>query len=107
MNPAYQPLEDRVLLKEIKRTELEKTEAGVLIADLAHKTIEATVVAVGPGRYASENGAFISTVLGKNDTVLIGVGSGLPLTLDMGNGREDFLLMREADILLFVKKASA
>jgi co-chaperonin GroES (HSP10) len=100
----YIPIEDRVLLKEIKRTELEKTEEGIIISDLAQKTSEAIVASVGPGRYATETGVFMPTSLGKNDTVLIAKGSGLPLTLDIGNGREDFLLMREADILLFIKK---
>lgn len=103
---TYQPLEDRVLLKEIKLTELEKTESGVLITDLARKTTEAKVISVGPGRYAMETGVFVNTVLGSGDTVLIGIGTGLPLTLDIGNGREDFVLMREADVLMFVKKAA-
>lgn len=101
----YMPLEDRILLQEIKKTELEKTDSGVLLTDLSKKVSEAKVIAAGPGIYARETGVFMPTSLAKGDIALIVYGAGLPLTLDMGNGREDFTLLREGDILMFVKKS--
>lgn len=105
MNNKYQPLEDRCLVRENKKVENEVTEGGLIVPDsVSRKIREGEIYAIGGGRYATESGAFMPTVLAKGDVVLFGENTGTPLTLETENGREDLLLFRESDILLLVKK---
>jgi chaperonin GroES len=102
---TYSPLEDRVLVRPIVSKEPEKTDGGLFIPTSAKKEVAyGEVVSVGPGRYASETGTFMPTVLGKGDTILYGIGNGMPVSIENGEGREEVLLMREPDILLLVSK---
>lgn len=102
----YQPLEDRILIKPIKQTEPETTNAGLII-DMKKKEVgEGVVHAVGNGRFASENGAFLENVLRKGDTVLYGLNVGMPLDVpDETGAKVEMRLMRESDILLLIKKS--
>lgn len=114
----YTPIGDKVLIKPFEQ-EVVKEEIGskiiqhggeigdgtlVKAATVASPTVKGEVCRIGPGLYATETGVFMPTTLFKGDIVLIGKGSGLPMTLDIGNGREDFLLLRETDILIFVER---
>jgi chaperonin GroES len=91
-----QPLSDRVVVKA--QDAEEKTASGLFIPDSAkEKPQRGTVIAVGPGRV--ENGTKIDTSVKAGDVVLYGKYSGTEVTLD----GEEYLIMRETDILGIVK----
>lgn len=102
----FSPLEDRVLIKPIKKSEEEKTSGGIIIADTVKKEVtEGIVVAVGVGRYAYETGNWIPTVLGVGDKVLYGTNQGLQIEIpNEDGGKDECRLMREGDCLLLVSK---
>ena len=86
------PLSDRVLVQPEPAED--KTESGIIIPDSAkEKPQEGTVVAAGPGKV--ENGTKIDMSVAEGDKVLYGKYSGTEITLD----GEEYLIMREADIL--------
>jgi|TARA_B100000780_G_scaffold141597_1_gene99119 chaperonin GroES len=85
------PLADRVLVEPLEAET--KTASGIIIPDSAkEKPQKGNVVAVGPG--TKENPVTVKT----GDTVLYGKYSGTELKLE-GN---DYLIMRESDILAIV-----
>lgn len=89
---AIKPLSDRVLVQPDGAEE--KTSSGIIIPDTAkEKPQRGTIVAVGDGRY--ENGTKIDMIVKKGDKVLYGKYAGTELALD----GEDYLIMRESDIL--------
>ncbi|MCH8494153.1 MAG: co-chaperone GroES [Balneolales bacterium] len=89
---SIKPLGDRVLVRPDVAEE--KTASGIIIPDTAkEKPQRGTIVAAGPGKY--ENGTKIDMSVKEGDTVLYGKYSGTELNLD----GEDFLIMRESDIL--------
>lgn len=103
----FEPLEDRVLILPIKKTESEKTAAGIITDTIKKEIRQGEVVAVGPGRYAGETGNFMPTLLHKGDLVIIGVESGLPISVPRENGVVDeCVILREADVLILVSKKS-
>ena len=76
----------------------EKTKGGIIIPDTAkEKPLEATVVAVGNGRYA-DDGKLRPLEVKKGDKILIGKYSGTEIKLD---GIEH-LILREEDILAVI-----
>ncbi len=86
------PLSDRVLVQPEPAEE--KTSSGIIIPDTAkEKPQQGTVVAAGPGKV--ENGTKIDMSVAEGDKVLYGKYSGTEITLD----GEEYLIMREADIL--------
>ncbi len=89
---SIKPLADRVVVRPEPAEE--KTASGLFIPDTAkEKPQRGTIVAVGPGRV--ENGAKIDMTVKEGDTVLYGKYSGTEISLDS----EDYLIMRESDIL--------
>ena len=90
-NVTIKPLADRVLVEPM---EAETTTAsGIIIPDTAkEKPQTGTVVAVGPGTKDE------SMTVSVGDQVLYGKYAGTELKLD-GN---DYLIMRESDILAIV-----
>ncbi len=101
----YECLEDRCLVRPIKKTELETTDSGIVIPDTVKKDVrEGIVIACGPGRYAGETGLQIPTILGKGDHVLYGASQGLPIEIMTESGKEEVLIMRESDCLLVIFK---
>lgn len=102
---SYQPLEDRVIVKEIKKTDPETTAGGIITDMVKKPTKEGEVVSVGVGRYATETGAFMPTVLHKGDIVLYGAEHGMPIDIpNTEGGKDQCVLMREGDILIFIGK---
>jgi chaperonin GroES len=92
------PLADRVLVKPIEMAEVKK--GGIIIPDTAkEKPQEGQVVEVGPGR-TTEDGKKIPMEVKKGDTVLYGKYSGSEVHVD----DDDYLIMRESDILAIVSK---
>ena len=85
------PLADRVLVEPMAAET--KTASGIIIPDTAkEKPQKGKVVAVGPGTKDEQMTVSIG------DTVLYGKYSGTELKLE-GN---DYLMMRESDILAIV-----
>ena len=87
------PLNVRILVKRLEGEE--KTAGGIIIPDSAkEKPAEGEVVAVGPGKL-NEAGARVAMDVAVGDRVLFSKYGGTEVKLD----GEDFLIMREDDIL--------
>jgi chaperonin GroES len=87
------PLNDRILVKRLEGEE--KTSGGIIIPDSAkEKPAEGEIVAVGPGK-RTEAGDRVAIDLAVGDRVLFSKYGGTEVKLD----GEDFLIMREEDIL--------
>jgi chaperonin GroES len=90
------PLEDRVVIKPLEAEQ--KTAGGIIIPDNAkEKPQKGEVVAVGPGKFSNE-GKRIEMSLKKGNKVLYGKYSGNEVKID----GEDYLLMRESDVLAVI-----
>lgn len=87
------PLHDRVV---VRRMEEERTSAGgIVIPDSAtEKPIQGKIIAVGNGK-AMDNGQVRALEVKVGDRVLFGKYSGTEVKLE----GEDFLVMREEDIM--------
>jgi chaperonin GroES len=91
-----QPLSDRVVVKALE--EAEQMRGGLYIPDTAkEKPSQGEVVAVGPGKISDE-GTRLDMDVKAGDKVLYGKYSGTDVTLD----GEEFLILRESDILAIV-----
>lgn len=91
------PLNDRLLVKRL--AEEEKTAGGIIIPDSAkEKPAEGEVVAVGPGKLA-DSGDRIALQVAVGDKVLFSKYGGTDVKLE----GEDYLIMREDDILGIVE----
>jgi chaperonin GroES len=87
------PLHDRILVRRM--AEDEKTAGGIIIPDTAkEKPQKGEVVATGKGR-VTEDGKVLPLEVKSGDKVLFGKYSGTELKL----GGEEFLMMKEEDIL--------
>jgi len=94
---AIKPLSDRVLVKPIEREE-EKV-GGIIIPDTAkEKPQEGEVVAVGPGKLL-ESGERQAPSVAVGNKILYGKYSGTEIKY----GSEDYLIMREDDILAIIE----
>ena len=92
-----QPLADRVVVKAME--EGEQMRGGLYIPDTAkEKPSQGHVMAVGPGKL-SEEGKRLAPDVKVGDKVLYGKYSGTEITLD----GEEFLILRESDVLAIVK----
>ena len=91
------PLQDRVVVQPILEKDVRK--GGIIIPDSAkEKPIEGRVKAIGQGKLG-EDGKRIKLDVKVGDKVLYGKYAGTEIKI---NG-EDFLLMREDDILGIVE----
>jgi chaperonin GroES len=87
------PLNDRILVKRLEGEE--KTAGGIIIPDSAkEKPAEGEIVAVGPGKL-NDAGERVAIDVAVGDRVLFSKYGGSEVKLD----GEDFLIMREDDIL--------
>lgn len=85
------PINDRVLVKPAEAEEM--TKGGIIIPDTAkEKPQRGTVIAVGPGK---EDRAMTVKV---NDVVLYGKYAGQ----EVNHNNENYLIMKEDDILLIL-----
>jgi chaperonin GroES len=92
-----QPLADRVVIKALD--ESEQMRGGLYIPDTAkEKPSQGEVVAVGPGK-VSDDGKRLDMDVKVGDKVLYGKYSGTDVTLD----GEEFLILRESDVLAVIK----
>nr|WP_321466390.1 co-chaperone GroES [uncultured Desulfobulbus sp.] len=87
------PLNDRILVKRLEGEE--KTAGGIIIPDSAkEKPAEGEIVAVGPGKL-NDAGERVAMDVAVGDRILFSKYGGTEVKLD----GEDFLIMREDDIL--------
>jgi chaperonin GroES len=91
------PLADRVVVKALEETE--QMRGGLYIPDTAkEKPQQGEVVAVGPGKM-TDDGKRIEPEVKAGDKVLYGKYSGTEVTV----GDEQYLILREADVLAVIK----
>ena len=87
------PLGERVLVKRIEEEETRR--GGIIIPDTAkEKPQQGEVIAVGPGRW-DDNGKRRAPEVKEGDRILFGKYAGNEVKV----GDEEFLIMREDDIL--------
>ncbi len=87
------PLGDRVLVRRLEEEEVVK--GGIIVPDTAkEKPQRGEVIAVGPGA-RNDKGEIVPMNVKKGDKVLFGKYAGS----DVKIGDEDYLIMREDDIL--------
>nr|WP_234034728.1 MULTISPECIES: co-chaperone GroES [Corynebacterium] len=97
-NVNIKPLEDKILV-QINEAET-TTASGLVIPDSAkEKPQEATVVAVGPGRF-DEKGDRIPLDINEGDTVIFSKYGGTEIKY----AGEEYLILSARDILAVVTK---
>jgi chaperonin GroES len=102
MATTIKPLHDRVIIKRLDESE-DKTAGGLFIPDSAkEKPQEGEVIAVGAGK-VREDGTRQTLDVKEGDRVLFGKYSGSEIKLD----GEEFLIMREDEILGVIQRAGA
>lgn len=102
MATTIKPLHDRVIIRRIEDS-TDKTAGGLYIPDTAkEKPQEGEVIAAGDGKY-KEDGTRQALDVKKGDRVLFGKYSGSEIKLD----GEEFIIMREDEILGIVERAGA
>ena len=102
MATTIKPLHDRVIIKRIEES-ANQTAGGLFIPDTAkEKPQEGEVIAVGEGKY-KEDGTRQTLDVKAGDRVLFGKYSGSEIKLD----GEEFLIMREDEILGIISRAGA
>lgn len=95
----FQPLGDRIIIKPMEAES--KTRGGIVLPDtVKEKPQEGKVVAVGKGKVL-DNGTVQKPEVKEGDVVLYGKYSGTEVTTKVG---EEYLIVREDDILAIVKK---
>ncbi len=96
------PLHDRVIIRRIEDA-TDKTAGGLFIPDTAkEKPQEGEVIAAGEGKY-KEDGTRQVLDVKAGDRVLFGKYSGSEIKLD----GEEFIIMREDEILGVINRAGA
>ena len=97
----FRPLHDRVVVKRIEAEE--KTAGGIIIPDTAkEKPQQGEIIAVGPGG-RDEAGKLIPIDVEAGDRGLFGKWSGTEVKID----GEDYLIMKESDIMGVLVEATA
>ncbi|HUX79705.1 MAG TPA: co-chaperone GroES [Alphaproteobacteria bacterium] len=97
----FRPLHDRVLVRRIEQEE--KTAGGIIIPDTAkEKPMEGEVIAIGSGTRL-EDGKILPLDVKKGDRILFGKWSGTEVKF----GSQEYLVMKESDIMGIVESKSA
>ena len=93
---GVKPLGDRVLVKRLD--EEQQTKGGIIVPDTAkEKPQQGKITEVGPGRM-TDDGKRIPPDVKKGNKVLFGKSSGTEISV----GDEEYLILREEDILAIV-----
>jgi chaperonin GroES len=93
MATKFTPLHDRILVRRVE--EVDTTRGGIIIPDSAkEKPQEGEVISTGKGKI-NEEGKIRPLDVKEGDRILFGKYSGNEITLD----GEDFIIMREEDVL--------
>jgi len=102
MAVSIRPLHDRILVKRLEAPE--RTEGGIYIPETAReKPIQGEVIAVGPGKRDKE-GTLIPLDVKVGDIVLFSKYAGTDFdrtstAIPIKIGDEDYLILREEDVL--------
>lgn len=97
---SIKPLHDRIIVRRIE--EGEQIRGGIIIPDTAReKPQEGEVIAVGEGKKL-DSGSRVAMDVKAGDRVLFGKYAGTEIKLD----GDEFLIMREDDILGIVERAA-
>ncbi|GAB4376438.1 MAG: co-chaperone GroES [Calditrichia bacterium] len=92
------PLADRVVVKPLE--EEDKSPGGIILPDTAkEKPMKGEVVAVGLGKL-NDDGKRMQMDVKVGDLVLYGKYSGTDVKID----QQDYLILRENDILAIIEK---
>ena len=95
---TFTPLHDRILVRRVEETET--VRGGIIIPDSAkEKPQEGEVISVGKGKSNDEGKVFPLDVK-SGDRILFGKYSGTEIKID----GEEYLIMREEEVLGIVKK---
>jgi chaperonin GroES len=95
---AFTPLHDRILVRRVE--ENETVRGGIIIPDSAkEKPQEGEVISVGKGK-SNDEGKVFPLDVSVGDRVLFGKYSGTEIKID----GEEFLIMREEEVLGILKK---
>ncbi|MDD5537758.1 MAG: co-chaperone GroES [Candidatus Omnitrophica bacterium] len=95
----FQPLGDRIIIKPLEAES--KSKGGIVLPDtVKEKPQEGKVVAVGKGKLL-DNGTVQKPEVKEGDVVLYAKYSGTEVATKDG---EEYLIVREEDILAIVKK---
>ena len=95
---TFTPLHDRILVRRLE--EAETIRGGIIIPDSAkEKPQEGEVISVGKGK-SNDEGKLFPLDVKPGDRVLFGKYSGTEIKLD----GEEYLIMREEEVLGIVKK---
>ena len=98
MATKFTPLHDRILVRRVE--EVGTTRGGIIIPDTAkEKPQEGEVISVGKGKSNDEGKVFPLDVK-AGDSILFGKYSGTEIKID----GEEFLIMREEEVLGILKK---
>ena len=93
---AIRPLSDRVLVQRVEAEE--KTAGGILLPESAkEKPKEGQIIAIGDGKIL-ESGEKAPFTVGVGDRVLFTSYAGT----DIKHDGEDYLIMREEDLLAII-----
>lgn len=99
-NINVRPLRDRLIVKRLE--EDEKTAGGLFIPDSAkEKPQQGRVIAVGKGKI-NDDGTVVPMAVNAGDTILFGKYAGTEIKLE----GDDFIIMREDDVLGIVEGAA-
>jgi chaperonin GroES len=92
-----QPLADRIVVKALEETE--QMRGGLYIPDTAkEKPQQGEVIAAGPGKF-NDDGKRVPLEVAVGNRVLYGKYSGTEVNVD----GEEFLILRESDVLAIIK----
>ena len=101
MAASLKPLGDRVVVRPKKKEEL--TKSGIVLPDTAsEKPQQGEVLSAGPGRLL-DNGTRVAMEVTPGDEVLFAKYAGTEVKLD----GEEYLVMRESDLLAIVSNGKA
>jgi chaperonin GroES len=99
MAVKLQPMGDRLVVKPMQSEE--KTKSGIYLPDTAkEKPQEGKVIAIGPGRMTDDGKTRVTMDVEVGDIVLYTKYGGSEIKID----GEEFIIMRESDILAKKKK---
>jgi chaperonin GroES len=100
MTTKFTPLHDRLLVRRIE--EAGTTRGGLIIPDSAKdKPQEGQVISIGKGK-TNDEGKVLPLALREGDRILFAKYSGTEIKID----GEDFLIMKEEDVLGVVTGAA-
>lgn len=98
MSVSIKPLEDRVVLQQVKAEKV--TSSGLVIPDAAtEKPNEGVVIAVGPGRL-DDKGNRLPVDLKVGDVVIYSKFGGTEVKYD----GEEYLIMNSSDIVAVIER---